>query len=101
MDDASLDDFLDDSDASDDADRTDDAGDTAADAESGTMASEADREGDQSEEDGAAVDPGSVEPATSTYAWSGEAVACAACGEPVERRWRDDAGMVCRACKEW
>ncbi|WP_136716717.1 DUF7573 domain-containing protein [Halorientalis salina] len=100
MDDASLDDFLDDGDASEEAERSDDT-ETPAEAEPDTTTSEADSEGDRDDEDAGAVDPGVVKPATSTYAWSGEAVACAACGEPVERRWRDDAGLVCRACKEW
>jgi hypothetical protein len=42
-----------------------------------------------------------VEPARSTFAWSADGVACAACGERVEERWESDAGLVCTECKEW
>jgi hypothetical protein len=52
-------------------------------------------------DDGVAVDPEAVEPAASTYAWSAEPVACAACGTAVRRRFRDAAGLVCADCKEW
>ena len=43
----------------------------------------------------------SVEPAVGTYRWDPEGVACADCGETVERLWLDDGGQVCEACKEW
>jgi hypothetical protein len=76
--DASLDDFLGD----DDADGVTGAGDAAA-------------------SDGPAVGPEEVEPAVSTYAWSGEPEVCADCGAAVRRRWRDEAGLVCRDCKAW
>ncbi|WP_458186891.1 DUF7573 domain-containing protein [Haladaptatus sp. NG-WS-4] len=42
-----------------------------------------------------------IEPASATYAWTPGGVACANCGESVERRWRDEDGMVCVDCKEW
>jgi len=42
-----------------------------------------------------------VDPATTTYAWSGDGAACAACGTVVERRWQQDGSLVCSACKEW
>jgi len=42
-----------------------------------------------------------VEPAATTYAWDGTGTACAACGEAVERRWQQDGGLVCGACKDW
>lgn len=42
-----------------------------------------------------------VEPAESTYAWSPDGDACAACGAVVERRWRDSDGLVCETCKTW
>ena len=42
-----------------------------------------------------------VEPARSTYAWSPEGAACAACGERVEERWESADGLVCIGCKEW
>ena len=47
----------------------------------------------------ARVDPGTVEPAATTYAaGAGE---CVACGASVGERWRGEAGLVCPACKEW
>lgn len=42
-----------------------------------------------------------VTPAQSTYAWSPAGADCAACGATVERRWRDEAGLVCSDCKGW
>lgn len=42
-----------------------------------------------------------VEPAVGTYRWDPDGVACAACGETVERLWSDDGERVCEACKEW
>ena len=42
-----------------------------------------------------------VEPARSTFAWSADGAACAACGERVEERWDSAGGLVCTACKEW
>jgi hypothetical protein len=116
MDDASLDDFLDGG--------SDDPG-----AESGEKASggsespsaEADETADEepsqtpsetadetADGEDAAVGDGTVAtesdgvpPAESTFAWSSEPVACAACGEAVQRRWRGDGELVCRACKSW
>lgn len=85
MDDASLDDFVD-GDAS--GDDRDDAGSERADER-------------ETETESPAVDPSTVEPAVSTYAWDRDPVACAACGEPVEKRWRDDGELVCADCKEW
>jgi len=41
------------------------------------------------------------EPATTTYAWSGDGAACGACGETVEQRWQQDGGLVCIDCKDW
>ncbi|MFB6205297.1 MAG: hypothetical protein ABEJ05_02050 [Haloglomus sp.] len=74
--DASLDEFLDDADGGDDG--ADD--ENAADSE---------------------FAPADAEPARSTYDWSPEGPACAACGATVEERWRDEAGLVCADCKEW
>jgi len=42
-----------------------------------------------------------IAPATTTYAWDGGGAACEACGEVVERRWQQDGGLVCVACKDW
>lgn len=45
-------------------------------------------------------DPTAAGPET-TYAWVPDGAACAACGERVERRYRDDGQLVCPSCKEW
>ncbi|MFH5797504.1 hypothetical protein [Haladaptatus sp. CMAA 1911] len=42
-----------------------------------------------------------VEPARATYDWTPTGAACACCGSTVEKRWRDEDGMVCADCKEW
>lgn len=42
-----------------------------------------------------------VHPARSTMAWTADDVTCDACGEVVQRRWRDNDQLVCSACKEW
>jgi formylmethanofuran dehydrogenase subunit E len=42
-----------------------------------------------------------VHPARSTMAWTVDDTTCDACGEIVQRRWRDDDQLVCSACKEW
>lgn len=49
----------------------------------------------------APLPPDAVGPATSTYDWSPDGDDCAACSATVERRWRDDPGLVCADCKEW
>lgn len=51
--------------------------------------------------DDARVDPTTVEPADTTYAWGGDESVCQSCGESVDRRWRSDDGLVCPDCKEW
>lgn len=60
---------------------------------------------DHAETDSAAEAAESVEPASSTFAWSPEGGECADCGAAVERRWRadgqKDGGLVCADCKEW
>ncbi|WP_324756376.1 DUF7573 domain-containing protein [Haloarcula sp. GH36] len=59
---------------------------------------------DPTSDDGTATDRGesdAIEPATTTYAWSDDGAACAACGTVVERRWQQDGSLVCPACKEW
>lgn len=37
----------------------------------------------------------------STFDWSPDGAPCAACGDRVERRWRDDGRLVCEGCKAW
>ncbi|WP_423743237.1 hypothetical protein V5735_09095 (plasmid) [Haladaptatus sp. SPP-AMP-3] len=46
-------------------------------------------------------DEADVEPARATYDWMPDGAACTRCGAAVEKRWRDDGGMVCADCKEW
>ena len=61
-------------------------------------------EAGESEEEGDEERPPSateVESARSTYAWSSDGAACAACGERVEERWESEAGLVWVSCKEW
>lgn len=40
-------------------------------------------------------------PARSTYEWTPDGAACAACGERTTRRWRLDDEPVCPDCKTW
>lgn len=88
MDDASLDDFLDDRSGTED--------DPAA-----TDGTTPDREPQEPDSDGQPGDLDAVEPATSTYSWHGDTATCAHCGTAVGRRWRDGEQLVCRDCKEW
>jgi len=81
-DDASLDEFL----------------DTGGD---GDPERDADTAGTGGDEGTAAPDLDAVAPATPTATWSPDGAACAACGDVVERRWRDDDELVCAGCKEW
>lgn len=76
MDDASLDEFLDDSASDGDDEREADAG------------------------DGVEDDP-EVTPTVSTYEFSPDGAPCASCADEVVRRWRDDGVLVCRDCKQW
>lgn len=36
-----------------------------------------------------------------TFAWTPGGAPCAACGAVVERRWRRERGLVCPACVGW
>lgn len=87
MDDASLDDFLDDT-------------DEQADDESGGEDT-ATEDGERQPEPGATPPAGEPDPARTTHQWTPEGTACDACGQVVERRWTGDAGLVCADCKEW
>jgi hypothetical protein len=86
--DASLNDFL-----GDDEDE-DDGGEAPADAD-------ATADPVPEDEPEAPLAPDSVASATTTYDWSPERTACAACGATVAERWVGDAGLVCPDCKEW
>jgi len=46
-------------------------------------------------------DDGAPGTASSTMHYRPSGGACAICGTVVERRWRDDDGLVCRDCKAW
>jgi len=112
MEDTSLDEFIpDESEASPeegetaDEDRGDDQPADAV-AEDGATkaddsAAETDDESTDTGEASPSTDPEVVEPATTTYSWSGDSGSCEACGDAVERRWRDDGRLVCDDCKEW
>lgn len=99
--DRSLDDFV-------GGERGEPDGSDDADAEAQTEA-DADAEGKTGEADAAtdaddasdAPPSDSVDPAVGTYRWNPDGVACAACGETVERLWLDGDEQVCEACKEW
>jgi formylmethanofuran dehydrogenase subunit E len=87
--DRSLDEFLSQSDASLDEETDNTTPDTRETGDS------VDNEG---EEQSATL---SVHPVRSTMAWTVDDTTCDACGEVVQRRWRDDDRLVCSACKEW
>jgi hypothetical protein len=38
---------------------------------------------------------------TTTIDVAGEERPCERCGDPTDRRWRDDGALVCLDCKEW
>ena len=104
MDDASLDEFLDET-----ADDSGGAADGVSDADGagdGDETDGADGAVDTDDADGGAADSTDSEPidadsTRSTYAWDPEGVACADCGAVVERRWRDGDQLVCTECKAW
>ncbi|MFC6975329.1 hypothetical protein ACFQL1_12805 [Halomicroarcula sp. GCM10025709] len=99
--DASLDEFLDGED--------DDTVESAADEEPADTdpADEVSAGGESVETDSTSEgvaeseDSSGVEPATTTYAWTGDGAVCSACDEVVERRWEQDGALVCSACKAW
>lgn len=95
--DTSLSEFVGKAGESDEADGTTDAAETTETADADGSA--ADHESAE-RPDEADVEPG-VEPARATYDWTPDGAACTRCGAAVEKRWRDDGGMVCADCKEW
>lgn len=90
MDDASLDEFLDDT--------AEQAGD-----ESGGEGNAEDEDGQNTPSSGTSATDGTqrVDPARTTHQWTPAGVACDACGQVVERRWTGDGGLVCADCKVW
>ena len=106
-DDSSLADFFEgDSDADDEAASGDneaaanDDGAASSDDEAASSGGEPDADS-QANEDPTAASDGVDAAATVTYEWSDDGVACADCGEPTRRRWRDDGTFVCADCKDW
>lgn len=89
--DASLDDFSG-GESSEQSEADADSGDETASTTAGESATAA------TDDAGPAAD---IEPAKTTYAWTGEGAECGACGETVERRWQQDDGLVCIECKDW
>lgn len=106
MDDASLDDFVDaEAESADQSDSpTDVDSDTAA-----TAGSESDKETPQdtdsettaAEESAVSGPPAEVEPAAVTSHWTPSGSFCEDCGDETSRLWTDEAGTVCRSCKDW
>ena len=43
----------------------------------------------------------SVDPATTTYEFAPDGVACDSCGTTVDRRWHKGGALVCGECKDW
>lgn len=112
MRDSSLDEYLDgeeseegdDTAESETSTESSDAEETASD---GT-ANEEEAAGDDTADEGTVNDEpvdeeesDAVDPAESTYDWTPTGASCAACSATVERRWRDDDGLVCADCKSW
>ncbi|WP_256393564.1 DUF7573 domain-containing protein [Natronoarchaeum rubrum] len=75
-------------------------GESDADDEAASSGGEPDADS-QANEDPTAASDGVDAAATVTYEWSDDGVACADCGEPTRRRWRDDGTFVCADCKDW
>lgn len=98
----SLDEFLDADEGTSDEELQDETSDERAglDAEPNRVD---ESNGTTAEPDPDAADPDAdpVEPATSTFDWTPTGAECADCGVVVERRWRDDVGLVCPDCKTW
>jgi formylmethanofuran dehydrogenase subunit E len=119
MEERSLDDFLDAGDEAVGEKRGDEAADetqsdgVAKGERSDGAANEEDREAAPAEDDsvesttpapgeeGVAVDPAAVEPATTTSRYAPGGAACEDCDEESTRLWIDEERIVCRACKSW
>ncbi|WP_435062109.1 DUF7573 domain-containing protein [Halobaculum sp. EA56] len=115
--DRSLDEFVPDGDANDGGDEPAVDGDSGTDAvdaggdptpDSGAgadaepdAATEPDDDAEPDDAEAPAVAADAVEPAEPAYDVSPDGAACAACGETVTRRWRDDGAYVCPDCKDW
>lgn len=99
VDDASLTDFLDERNSTDESDRAP-AGDEVDGNDAEPTESDAPDEGVPDGSDNR-VPPSTVDPATSTAAWSPDGDACIVCDTVVHLRWESETGLVCPDCKEW
>lgn len=99
--DASLDDFLDTGSEREATETEDESEPTGEDEEDAEQPEPTGEEPPAEQEPTAEAARAVTDPGHSTFDWSPEGAACAACGSVVERRWRDDSGMVCADCKEW
>ncbi|RLM72334.1 hypothetical protein [Halorubrum sp. Atlit-26R] len=84
-----------DSDAAEGPNAADDAADAADDSASDDVNS------DPPSGPSDVADPAAVDPAAATSTWHADGAACDRCGEPVERRWRDEDDFVCADCASW
>lgn len=75
--------------------------DANADADADAGATNPDAAADAADEDGSSEADPVADAADPTYDHSPDGAPCAACGESVTRRWRDDGDYVCADCKEW
>lgn len=56
---------------------------------------------EEDDEPGVERDATTADGELSTFDWSPDGAPCTACGDRVERRWRDDGRLVCGGCKTW
>ena len=56
---------------------------------------------DGGEVDGGEMNGGDQRVASGTFAVTPAGASCVACGDEVQRRWRDERGLVCASCKSW
>lgn len=95
MEDASLDEFLE-----DDPEELVEGESESVDVERDDGSPEKDRGSPVGPEGGTRSDA-EVEPATPTMVVSPDGERCESCDAPVRRRWRTEDGLRCVACKEW
>jgi len=113
MDDASLEEFLGDSERADGDDPADGNGPTDTEepadgiesvdrtASEGAAGETTDSDTDTANATGETASDPDPDPTHSTYGWTPDGTACADCGATVRRRWRDDGRFVCADCKAW
>jgi len=113
MDDASLEEFLGDSERADGDDPADGNGPTDTEepadgiesvdrtASEGAAGETTDSDTNTANATGETASDSDPDPTHSTYGWTPDGTACADCGATVRRRWRDDGRFVCADCKAW